>query len=203
MYSQLDPKWTATKIGSTNLTIRNYGCTLTCLAWVSRRGKNAFNPKELALDKTLTNASGEVLWNKVFAKIGGVEKYERRYGELLPKVETDQSLLLNVAINTSYGKHWVVWNGSTILDPLGGVEKPLNHYKVLGYNLITWNKKPTSKLIKSPTKPDVYLYNGKMRFPLPNWETLVFLFGEKAYIAELPEREVEAIPMGAMVPKMG
>lgn len=204
MYSQLDKKWASVKIGSTNLTMKGYGCTLACLAYASRRGLNTFMPNELALDKVLTNENGEVLWGRVFQKIGGVEKWERRYGSTLPKVEDDQTLLIQVKIGTKYGKHWVVWNGGkTILDPLGGIVRPASDYpEITGQMLITWHKKPTSKLIKSPIKPDVYLYNGKMRFPIPDWETLTFLFGEKSYIAELPQKEVEAIPMGGVVPSM-
>lgn len=204
MYSQLDPKWKSKKIGASSLSIGSYGCTLTCIAELSERAKKPFTPAQLASDKTCFTPDGLVLWNKVFAKIGGVAKYERRYGSMLPKVEADQSLILQVSIKSTYGKHWVVYkDAKTILDPLGGKERPLNYYpKITGYVLITWERTPESKLIKAKGSPAVYIYTGKKKFPIPDWDTLLFLFGEKAYIREMTEQEIVKIPTGELLPSL-
>lgn len=144
MYSQLDPKWKNNRIGNSNVTIGGYGCALTCVAESSKNGDNPATPADLASDRSLFTADGSILWNKAFAKIGGIAKYERRYESHLPEVKENQSLLVNVSVRTSYGLHWVLWNNGKILDPLGGVERSLDYYPVVGYNLITWDREVTS-----------------------------------------------------------
>lgn len=61
---------------------------------------------------------------------------------------------------------------------------------------------PTGKLIKEddPTKRAVFIYNGAQKFPLPDWDTKVFLFGEGSDDIELVEPDVMSkIPQGAMM----
>lgn len=65
-------------------------------------------------------------------------------------------------------------------------------------------KMPTGKLIKSSTDEDrsVYVYNGKAKFPVPDWATLVFLFGEKAKIEEVDPDILTKIPTASFIPSL-
>lgn len=63
-------------------------------------------------------------------------------------------------------------------------------------------KLPTSKLIKEddPTKRAVFIYNGEKKFPIPDWDTKVFLFGEGSDDIELVEPDVMSkIPEGPLM----
>lgn len=64
------------------------------------------------------------------------------------------------------------------------------------------SKMPTEKLIKAPNKPDVYIFNGKTKFPIFNWGTLVFLFGTKPKIEVVDEAVLSKIPEGAIIPML-
>ena len=63
---------------------------------------------------------------------------------------------------------------------------------------------PTGKLIKSDEEEDkaVYIYNGRTKFPVPDWDTFVFLFGEKAKIELVSPDVISKIPMGDLLPSL-
>lgn len=60
-------------------------------------------------------------------------------------------------------------------------------------------KMPTGKLIKTKGDPAVYVFNGKTKFPLPNWETFTLLFGEKAEIELIDDAIATKIPTGELI----
>lgn len=144
MYSQLDPRWKDDTLGASPSKIGGWGCTMTCVAELSKYGDNSFTPKELAaFNDVFRKSDGAIYWAKAFEKIGGVKDWWREYNaHSTPSYDpTYQSVILQVEMDTSYGKHWVIDNGETILDPLGGVERPKNYYPIMGYTLITWDSK--------------------------------------------------------------
>lgn len=56
LFSQRDPAWQNLKLGTSNTTIGDYGCLLTCLAMLAKyRGKDV-SPKTLNVDFVLHNA---------------------------------------------------------------------------------------------------------------------------------------------------
>jgi murein DD-endopeptidase MepM/ murein hydrolase activator NlpD len=61
---------------------------------------------------------------------------------------------------------------------------------------------PTGKLVKAIGKPDVYIFNGKHLFPIPNWGTFVFLFGQDAKIEEVSQDILSKIPEGDILPML-
>lgn len=61
-------------------------------------------------------------------------------------------------------------------------------------------KMPKGKLIKG-LSPTVYAFNGKTKFPIPDMETLTFLFKGVA-IEDVSEDIVSKIPTGAALPSM-
>lgn len=63
----------------------------------------------------------------------------------------------------------------------------------------------TKKLIKSsdPAKKGVYVYNGKSKFGIPDWQTKVFFFGEgTSDIEEVSDDVLSKIPEKAIIPSM-
>lgn len=65
-------------------------------------------------------------------------------------------------------------------------------------------QRPTEKLIKTEKQPEVYVYNGKKRFYIPNEQTALFLFGpdwEKA-VGLVDPKTIKAIPEGDPLPDL-
>ena len=61
----------------------------------------------------------------------------------------------------------------------------------------------TKKLIKSPTSSAVYIYTGRYKYPIPDWETKVFLFGNgSSDIEEIEQDRLEKIPLGTIIPSL-
>ena len=62
---------------------------------------------------------------------------------------------------------------------------------------------PKKKLIKGVSTPGVFVYNGKAKWGIPNWETKVFLFGEgTADIEEVSEDVISKIPTQGLIPNL-
>jgi murein DD-endopeptidase MepM/ murein hydrolase activator NlpD len=65
-------------------------------------------------------------------------------------------------------------------------------------------QRPTSRLIKSEKQPEVYVYNGKSRFHIPNEQTALLLFGPD-WIDEVEEvgtKQLKAIKEDEPLPDM-
>ncbi len=63
---------------------------------------------------------------------------------------------------------------------------------------------PTGKLIKSDDENDkaVYIFNGKVKFPIPDWDTFIFLFGAKAKIEIVSSDVLSKISTGEILPSL-
>ena len=61
---------------------------------------------------------------------------------------------------------------------------------------------PTADLIKSRKDPQVYYYNGKHKFYIPDWETLVALFGDMPEIEEINKATLKQINEGDPFPSL-
>jgi len=61
-------------------------------------------------------------------------------------------------------------------------------------------KMPTGKVIKG-SLPAIYAFNGKMKFHIPDMETLEFLF-PSSKVQEVGEDIVSKIPTGTSLPSM-
>jgi len=68
------------------------------------------------------------------------------------------------------------------------------------FNKVKEAKIPKGNLIKG-LSPTVYAFNGKIKFPIPDMETLTFLF-KGAVIEDVSEDIVSKIPTGAILPSM-
>lgn len=62
---------------------------------------------------------------------------------------------------------------------------------------------PKGKLIKStfPFEKSVFVYNGKVKFPIPDWPTKVFLFGDLGIEGVEPDI-LDKIPTGPLIPSL-
>jgi len=126
LLSQQDKNWADVKIGSSNTTLRESGCTITDLSmlsdWYSRyRGVGEYrNPAWMARNLDFT-PSGFLYWGSVTKKLGfkfswRFYRYDEKY--ILPALSgKDTSLLLRIYDGTK--AHWLV-----------GIKKVGNYYFV-------------------------------------------------------------------------
>ena len=61
---------------------------------------------------------------------------------------------------------------------------------------------PTADLIKSRKDPEVYYFNGKTRFHIPDWQTLVVFFGDDPEIEEINKATLKQITEGGSFPSV-
>lgn len=144
-YSQRDPRWAGTRIGSTKLPVGNWGCTLTdvctLLSWV---GVN-ITPGALARVPGLFNANGEILWGQLERATKGKIKFLRRIGGKTPNgrvvwTRDDKAIKASILgspktvciIQVNNARHWVAGLGVIadgrdywVADPIDGKRKQL------------------------------------------------------------------------------
>lgn len=106
-FSQRDPKWAADKIGSSNLTIGRWGCTLTSIAMLSSYFGCPQTPLEIAHNAANFNKEGLVVWKNL--NFPCFQFVFRGYNESVSRIkdameDPDKAVLLQV----NYGQHWVV-----------------------------------------------------------------------------------------------
>lgn len=108
-FSQNNPLWKNDKLGSTNLSVGDYGCTTSCICTGGTWFGETITPKELASIHTLYTPTGLVIWNqigKIFEKMEFLYRYysfnENLVDEYVVK-NPDTVVLLNV----NNKKHWV------------------------------------------------------------------------------------------------
>lgn len=142
-YSQRDPRWAKAKIGSTKLTIGDWGCTLTdvctLLSWVGV----VITPAQLARSPGLFTSAGLINWYVLEKATKGAIKFQRRIGGRLPNgrhvFKRDDAAIKNsilkspktvVIIEVNNGRHWVAGLGVTpdgrdywVADPIDGKRK--------------------------------------------------------------------------------
>lgn len=129
VYSQLDQRWAQTKIGDTNITIAQAGCTLTCVAMSSDYFKESMTPLGVARTLTFT-PDAKLVWSSIGKVFKTFEFLWREYSYNQDMIDEalknpDKTCLLNV----KGGNHWVLGIrrlfGTTYLvaDPWTGMRK--------------------------------------------------------------------------------
>jgi hypothetical protein len=147
--SQRDPEWKDRTLGSSKLTIGDYGCTTTCISMLSDYFKPWASPAVIAGHKDFYTKDGLILWGKLDFPHFKFEKrlYGRNDFEIMASVEDkDKAVILEVQIPK--GKHWLVCLGKELLgsgykvvDPWTGLKSSTSKYG----NLITGSAHFTRK----------------------------------------------------------
>lgn len=143
--SQRDSRWANVKIGKSNVTVGEKGCTITsiCMALEKLRGYAA-NPGDAAYFWKFT-ADGKIIWND--SHFEGAKFIWRGYDADWSKISEfvmDENKAAIVAVNNS--THWLFVEGFTdgtieIIDPIDGqrYEGLPDKYKICGYALFEKN----------------------------------------------------------------
>ena len=135
--SQRSPLWTNVKMGKSNLTIGEYGCTTTCISMLSDYFKCFVSPKDLAQGIQGYDANGLVIWEKLKLPM----KFEKRLHEYNPDEiaislkDPKKAVILEFQLPGT--KHWCVAlskvplaaNTYFIADPWTGSRKTSLAYK--------------------------------------------------------------------------
>lgn len=106
---QNDPAWAKARLGMSNCTMEDFGCTTACVSMVSDYFGNFKSPADLASRLKLYTNQGLLNWDKlndIFLKFDWVW---RQHG--LNRVRIDESLKdpdKAVIFQVNNGKHWVV-----------------------------------------------------------------------------------------------
>jgi len=152
LYSQRDPRWKDEKIGNTNSSIGDYGCTITCIAMLA-----GITPTEV--NKRLIGANGYlrdlVIWTRIEQAIPWL-KFEWRgwtydNTKVSKAIEDNGGCLVEVDFDgtpRTNDKHWVLYTGNQKMhDPWTGTVRLTSAYPlVTGYSII--NKKEDMEELK-------------------------------------------------------
>jgi hypothetical protein len=107
--NQRDPKWGYKKIGNSNLLLKDYGCTISCVSMSSSYFGCFKDPGFLAKYLSFTSG-GLILWNSI-GKVLCCEFIWRAYPSNFKQSEIDEALknpAKTCLLNVSNGKHWVL-----------------------------------------------------------------------------------------------
>ena len=159
---QRDPRWGNINLGNSNTFIKDYGCTITCLAMIIGTTPDVVNDRLKAVGGF---AQGNlVIWGKISEAFPGI-KINRVW------VYNNDDVLNNVpnvlvevppnAIGGVSGKHWVVFIGNKECnDPWTGSKRPTNDFlkygDATGYCVVSgkWagSTQPTEPMVTLPQK---------------------------------------------------
>jgi len=222
--SQRDTRWADKRLGASKLTVGRWGCTTTCISMASDYFGCYRSPLELASNAHNFTRDGLVLWwNFKFDKMkfkerlhGNTETLMRKAKEVLK--DPEKVMLLQV----NSGAHWVLAYSTKmfsrdlgIADPWYGKVVPClkTYHNITGGAIFERKEsiekveeikpsepvKPTKTLIKAKDSAEIYYYNGKKKFLIPNWVTFATLFapigGMKA-VEETSAELINEIPSG-------
>lgn len=148
--SQRASQWGLIKLGFSNTYIKDYGCTITCLAMILDTTPDVVNERLKAVNGF---ASGNlVIWAKIEEAFPGIKinrVWSYNNDDVLAHVP---NVLVEVpaAPIGGTGSHWVVYIGNHKLnDPWTGKERPTSDFpNPTGYCTITGRWKPAE-----PTQP--------------------------------------------------
>lgn len=137
--SQRDSRWINTKLGTSNTTIGDYGCTITCLAMIIGTTPDVVNERLKAVNGF---ASGNLLiWAKIEEAFPGIKQrrvWSYNNDDVKPNVG---HVLVEVPAKPigGTGSHWVVYIGNQrIYDPWTGKERPTSDFpNPTGYCVLT------------------------------------------------------------------
>lgn len=140
--SQKNPTWANVKLGNSNSTIANYGCTITCLSMLSDWYGDWKSPDWIAKNLSFNN-NGEIFWTSINGKMpfDFVYRYykqdDKKIKEILDSKDNACLLRINYISRGKSFVHWVVAllygkEGYRIADPLDGTTKWLK-FKITGF----------------------------------------------------------------------
>lgn len=142
--SQRDQKWSTFKLGTSDVTIGGYGCTITSLAMYIGTTPNIVNEQ---LKQVGGFANGNlVIWDKVKEAFPGVEitKVSREWNS--EEVSQNTPCIVEVDFDGTDrvdNRHFVLYLGNDqMADPWTGTTDPVTKYRPLSYRLIkgTWSE---------------------------------------------------------------
>lgn len=135
IYSQLDKRWANVKIGKTNITVGQQGCTLSDVCTIGSYFGETITPGDLAVVPGLFTKDAKIIWGnlgKVFKKFKfewRAMSYNATEAKKVAKYLADPAKACILQVN--HGAHWVVaaklgTDGKTlnVIDPWGGVRIP-------------------------------------------------------------------------------
>lgn len=107
LLSQRDPRWSAIKLGASQLTVGRYGCTTTCLSMLSDYFGGFLSPADIAPRASWYTPDGLVNWEKLdFSNMKFSARYKLRNDDVINYALKDPNRA--VMLNVSGGSHWVV-----------------------------------------------------------------------------------------------
>lgn len=132
-YSQRNPKWGNKRMAPSQLKLKDFGCTTTCIADLSTYFGDNLNPAQTC-DKVKYNNLGFILWAS--CKFNTFSFWFREFGK--NEVNIKNALAdpnLAVILQTLNGRHWVVATGwdavnkiFKIADPIDGARTTMKRY---------------------------------------------------------------------------
>jgi len=109
--SQRDLRWASKKLGLSNLTVGNKGCTTTCLAMAASYFGETISPLQIASNVNNYTKEGLIIWGNLnFKKMKFVSR-ERLWPSqnLLKECLKDPNRVILLEVND--GAHWVLATG--------------------------------------------------------------------------------------------
>lgn len=130
---QRNPLWANKKLGSSNLTIGNDGCTTTVLAMINNEFGAGCTPDQVAAHQNWYTAAGLILWNQLNLQHATFDLNGRVYGINLARILDsikDPNKAVGLEVQIPRSKHWVLADSEAILgqptfltkDPWDGIE---------------------------------------------------------------------------------
>lgn len=154
--SQRDPRWGNIKLGTSNTYIKDFGCTITCIAMIIGTTPDVVNERMKAVSGF---ANGNlVIWDKVKEAFPGIQLRRVWSYDNADVLANVPNVLVEVpgAPIGGTGKHWVVYVGNKKLyDPWTGTERPTSDFAgSSGYAVVSgkWNNPTSSDDMTLPKK---------------------------------------------------
>lgn len=154
--NQRSNQWGNLKLGSSDTYIKDYGCTITCIAMILGTTPDVVNQRLKAVQGFSGNL---VIWAKIADAFPGITV--RRVWHYATVTDNDDvkanvgHVLVEVPAYPigGNGRHWVVYIGNQRLnDPWTGLERPTSDFpNPSGYCVLsgTWNAPQPIKMVSS------------------------------------------------------
>jgi len=135
--SQRDPQWANKKLGTSNTTIHDYGCTLTSLTMLLNHYGGNYTPDQVNDKLKLVNGFSQgnlIVWSSIPKAFPQVKSVERVWSYDNAKVSSNLPALVEVnGSRIGASKHWVLYiGGQRMNDPWFGNEKATSYYAPTG-----------------------------------------------------------------------
>lgn len=156
--SQRDTRWANEKLGFSDTTIGDYGCTITSIANILDLTPTQVNERLKSVNGFLRNL---VIWGKLpeaFPQIKSATRYWSYDNDI---ALSNLPVLVEVSgakLNNPNGKHWVVFIGNKqMVDPWTGVTKSSGWYgDPTGMTVLELQSTEETMADTLPVKKDVY-----------------------------------------------